>query len=58
MQNDKNVDARPQIEDEDEYPPRKMVIPAMLAIALAIFLVALVIPDAQTRRKIEVTSPL
>ena len=31
-----------QTEDTPEYPPRKVVIPAMLAIALAVFLIALV----------------
>ena len=31
-----------QTEDETSYPPKKTIIPAMLAIALAVFLVALV----------------
>ena len=42
MQDDKNVEAGPRIEDENGYPPRKVAISAMFAIALAIFLVALV----------------
>lgn len=31
-----------QGEDEIQYPPRKAVIPAMVALALAFFLIALV----------------
>lgn len=36
------VKTKVQTEDETSYPTKKIVIPAMLAIALALFLVALV----------------
>lgn len=41
-------ETKEQTEDETSYPPKTIVIPAMLAIALAVFLVALVcclLPD-------------
>ena len=40
-------DVESTVEDDTQYPPKKVVIPAILAIALAIFLVALVIPLTQ-----------
>lgn len=33
-----------QAQPEKEYPPKKIVLPAMAAIWLAVFLVALVLP--------------
>ena len=42
MAKEEIVERMEQTEDETSYPPKKTVIPAMLAIALAVFLVALV----------------
>ena len=41
--NEEKIIVDDHLEDDTVYPPKKIVIPAMLAIALAFFLVALVL---------------